>query len=61
MLISIYQMNGFTLKKTLLVVFLCAFVMILIWTLILLVFFLTKQLWEFLSGLYKELSYKFLM
>lgn len=59
MLISIYQMNSFTFRKTILVVFLCAFTMILIWTIIVLVFFLTKQLWEFLSGFWKELSYQF--
>ena len=58
MLISIYRMNNFSFKKTILVIFLCLCVMILIWTLSVLIFFLVKQLWEFLSGLYKELSYK---
>lgn len=55
---SIQQMNNFSLRKTVLVVLLCLFVMVLIWTVAVLVILLTQQLVEFFTGLYKEWSYK---
>lgn len=55
--VSVKVMNNYTLKKTVLVVFLTLFGVALIWSIALIIFALASQFGLFLSGVYKEARY----
>lgn len=55
--LSVKVMNNYTVKKTILVVFLTLFGMALIWSIALIIFALASQFVLFLTGVYKEARY----